>query len=76
MLPPGHSATRRRKLAELERTIVTAELRLTQHLERLEWRRAAGQGTAAAEILVRDAEKDLVRLHRRRHELLQAKPDE
>ena len=76
MLPPGHSATRRRKLAELERAILTAELRLTLHLERLEWRKEAGQGTTTAEILVHDAEKDLVRLHRRRHELLQAKPDE
>jgi hypothetical protein len=60
----------------LERAIVTAELRLTQHLERLEWRREAGQGTTTAELLVRDAEKDLARLYRRRHEELQAKPSE
>jgi hypothetical protein len=76
MLPQNNSATRRRKVAELKRAIVTAELRLKQHLERLESRKATGQGTAAAELLVRDAEKDLVRLHRRRHEFLKAKPDE
>jgi hypothetical protein len=71
-----NSALRRRKVTELKRAIITAELRLKQHLERLELRKAAGQETAAAELLIRDAEKDLARLHRRRHELLKAKPHE
>jgi hypothetical protein len=73
MLPKRHDDARCRKLAEMARAIAAAELRLTQHLERLEWRRAAGQGTATAELLVHDAEKDLARLHRRRHKMLQAK---
>jgi hypothetical protein len=71
-----NSALRRRKVAELKRAIGTAELRLRQHLERLESRKATGQETATAELLVRDAEKDLARLHRRRHELLKGKPGE
>jgi hypothetical protein len=73
MTPQNNSALRRRKVAELKRAILTAELRLRQHLERLESRKATGQGTATAELLVHDAEKDLARLHRRRHEVLQAK---
>jgi hypothetical protein len=76
MPPQNNSITRRRKVAELKRAIVAAELRFKQHLERLELRKAAGQETASAELLVRDAEKDLARLHRRRHELLKAKPGE
>ena len=75
-MPSKRHASQHRKLVELERAIVAAELRLTQHLERLEWRRAAGQKTATAELLVHDAEKDLARLHRRRHELLQPKPSQ
>jgi hypothetical protein len=76
MPPKQDGVSRHRKLAELERAIASATVRLTQHLQRLEWRQAAGQGTATAELLVRDAEKDLARLHRRRHEVLQAKPGE
>jgi hypothetical protein len=73
-MPPQDNSALRRKMTELKRAIIAAELRLKQHLERLELRKAAGQETAAAELLVRDAEKDLARLHRRRHELLKAKP--
>jgi hypothetical protein len=76
MPPQDNSALRRRKVVELKRAIVAAELRLRQHLERLESRKATGQGTATAELLVRDAEKDLARLHQRRRELLKAKPSE
>jgi hypothetical protein len=76
MPPQGNSALRRRKVAELKRAIVAAELRLKQLLERLESRKATGQGTATAELLVRDAEKDLARLYRRRQELLKTKPGE
>ena len=75
-MPPQDNSALRRKMTELKRAIIAAELRLKQHLERLEVRKAAGQETAAAELLVRDAEKDLARLHRRRHELLKAKPHE
>ena len=75
-MPPQDNSALRRKMTELKRAIIAAELRLKQHLERLELRKAAGQETAAAELLVRDAEKDLARLHRRRHELLKAKPHE
>jgi hypothetical protein len=75
-MPPQDNSALRRKVTELKRAIIAAELRLKQHLERLEMRKAAGQETAAAELLVRDAEKDLARLHRRRHELLKAKPHE
>jgi hypothetical protein len=75
-MPPQDNSALRRKMTELKRAIIAAELRLKQHLERLELRKAAGQETAAAELLVRDAEKDLARLHRRRHELLKAKPGE
>jgi hypothetical protein len=75
-MPPQGNSALRRKMTELKRAIIAAELRLKQHLERLELRKAAGQETAAAELLVRDAEKDLARLHRRRHELLKAKPHE
>jgi hypothetical protein len=76
MPPQNNSITRRRKVAELKRAIVAAELRLKQHLERLELRKATGQGTTTAELLVRAAEKDLARLHRRRHELLKTKRGE
>ena len=75
-MPPQDNSALRRKMTELKRAIIAAELRLKQHLERLELRKAAGQETAAAELLIRDAEKDLARLHRRRHELLKAKPHE
>ena len=75
-MPPQDNSALRRKMTELKRAIIAAELRLKQHLERLELRKAAGQETAAAELLVRDAEKDLARLHRRRRELLKAKPHE
>ena len=75
-MPPQDDSALRRKMTELKRAIIAADLRLKQHLERLELRKAAGQETAAAELLVRDAEKDLARLHRRRHELLKAKPHE
>src|ERR671912_489869 len=62
MPPQDNSALRRRKVTELKRAITTAELRLKQHLERLELRKAAGQETAAAELLVRDACRGLVGL--------------